>query len=331
MKKTFIILVTILIAYSLSSQVLRTEVVEHFTNTRCPTCAGANPAFYQVLQDYPDVLHIAYHPSSPYPTCIFSAFNPAENDARTNYYGIYGSTPRVVLQGHVIGFQSPIIKPEQLDEEQGKFSDFEVRVTQQEVKSGKASVNIVVKRVSGNTGASLSIYAGIVEKIVNYTAPNGETYHPDVFREVLYNDDLNDINPGDSIIITREYTFDPVWVKDEMYVFGLLQNNENKEILQADASNTIGEGPSSVSEYRQDELFNVYYPNPAGSRIHMQPSYQGQFRKAEIFDLTGNKIMITENPEEINTAQLPDGLYFLQLTDNHHVRFSTKIIKSGQR
>ena len=94
MKYIFTLLFATTIMFSSYSQVEKTVVVEHFTNTKCGICASKNPAFYDVLNDYPNVLHIAYHPSSPYSTCAFSMHNHAENDARANYYGVYGPTPQ---------------------------------------------------------------------------------------------------------------------------------------------------------------------------------------------------------------------------------------------
>jgi len=87
---------------SISAQVEKKVIVEHFTNSRCSVCAGRNPAFFQNLDNHPDVLHIAIHPSSPYSNCLLNNNNPEENDARTNYYGIYGSTPKLVIQGENI-------------------------------------------------------------------------------------------------------------------------------------------------------------------------------------------------------------------------------------
>ena len=77
-------------------------LVEHFTNTYCSVCASKNHGFYANLWRYPQVWHVAYHPSSPYAACPLSMANVPENDARTNYYGVYGGTPRLVIQGAVV-------------------------------------------------------------------------------------------------------------------------------------------------------------------------------------------------------------------------------------
>src|SRR4051812_23780642 len=84
------------------AQVPKKIVVEHFTNTNCSICASKNPGFYANLSSQPNIQHIAVHPSSPYPACMLSQHNVTENDARTNYYGVYGSTPRFIINGELI-------------------------------------------------------------------------------------------------------------------------------------------------------------------------------------------------------------------------------------
>src|SRR5688572_14710898 len=99
-----------ILVVSTFAQTPRQVIVEHFTNTRCSICASKNPGFYSLLHgSYPQVLHIAYHPSAPYSNCYFSLQNPTENNSRTNYYGVYGSTPRAVIQGNVIPIKTPLV------------------------------------------------------------------------------------------------------------------------------------------------------------------------------------------------------------------------------
>ena len=97
------------------AQVEQKVIIEHFTNTRCGICASRNPAFYQTLAYYPQALHIAYHPSSPYSSCAFNMHNSSENDQRTYFYNIYGGTPRAVIQGEVVAPGNPLITADKID------------------------------------------------------------------------------------------------------------------------------------------------------------------------------------------------------------------------
>ena len=58
--------------------------------------AALNSMFVFEVQS--DVVHVSYHPISLYPNCQFNQLNPQENDDRTKYYGVFGSTPRLVIQ-----------------------------------------------------------------------------------------------------------------------------------------------------------------------------------------------------------------------------------------
>jgi thiol-disulfide isomerase/thioredoxin len=74
-------------------------LIEHFSNTWCPICAGRNPDFYALVQKYSKNIHqISIHPPYPYSGCPLYQYNKAENQERANYYNIQG-TPALVLNG----------------------------------------------------------------------------------------------------------------------------------------------------------------------------------------------------------------------------------------
>ncbi len=103
MKKNFTLILLLLISImTINAQVAKKVVVEHFTNTKCGICSSRNPGFYKNLKNFPDVLHLSIHPSSPYAACKLSQQNNPDNDDRTKYYNVYGGTPRLVIQGKVI-------------------------------------------------------------------------------------------------------------------------------------------------------------------------------------------------------------------------------------
>src|SRR5580765_1346486 len=124
----------------------RTTVVEHFTNTFCSVCASRNPGFYSNLAAFPDVLHISIYPSAPYPACPFNQMNKAEQDARANYYGVLGATPRLVINGTPISANTQYTDPAIFGA--GQTSDFAmyVRLRRSDATSGEAIITI--KRVA---------------------------------------------------------------------------------------------------------------------------------------------------------------------------------------
>ncbi|MEJ2595544.1 MAG: T9SS type A sorting domain-containing protein [bacterium] len=299
-------------------------IVEHFTNSRCGTCAARNPAFYETLEDYPEVIHIAYHPSSPYSSCIFSQHNPEENDDRTNFYGIYGGTPRAVIQGNVVPVQNPLVEPEQIDIHLGKNSDYSLTLNKELTGGDEYKVSLTIERVSGSGSEELMLYAGLAEKEVQYAAPNGEDIHPNVFRKVLNQTSIN-IMPGESQTLTETYVTDDEWIEEEIYAFAILQDEETNMIMQ---SATSLDSPASVTERSTGELGSVFFPNPARQHTSVLPPYRGRFITAELYTLTGNKVRTYQQPEKIDLQDQLPGLYLMVLTDGKGRKYTTRLVKT---
>lgn len=327
MKKLLTLIIAILFALPIISQVEKKVIIEHFTNSRCGVCASRNPAFYATLAEYPEVLHIAYHPSSPYSTCFFSQHNPSENDLRTNNYGIFGGTPRLVIQGEVAPVQSPLINPGQIEENLGGVSDFSIAISKTELTVNSFKIRIDIKRESGNENEIVAVFAGLAEKEVHYNAPNGEDLHHDVFRKIIFNDTIHISTVGQTRTISYEYTTDPAWNENEMFAYAIIQNDETGEVLQAETSI---EGPSTVGKNKINETSSIFYPNPTSGTVSIQNEYIDQFISLELYDLLGNKIKAYKNVNQMNISDLPEGIYFVKLTDKNNLQYSTRIIKSNR-
>jgi len=201
MKKIITLLWILIPGLFLHAQVERAVVVEHFTNTRCGICGSKNPPFYQMLENYPDVIHIAYHPSSPYSNCLFSQHNPGENDARTNFYSIYGGTPRVVVNGNVVSPSTPLLPENVLLDEIGKTTDYSVSIEHSILPDESVRAQITLKQTGGKSAEDLKAYAVLTERLVEYAAPNGENLHHDVFRKVLLDIPVSLSGANDSIVL----------------------------------------------------------------------------------------------------------------------------------
>jgi len=308
------------------AQVSKTIIAEHYTNTKCGICGLKNPTFYNTLENYPEVLHVAYHPSSPYASCIFSMHNPVENDARTNYYGIYGGTPRVVLSGSVIPPASQLLTPDQIEAKLGKMSDYSMEITLQGGVGDTIVVQLVTKRVSGSGQDELNLFAVLAEMEISYNAPNGENTHHDVFRKDLINESvsLNEIN--DSVVIIKNYVPHAEWQSDEMFVVGMLQKVSTKEILQSAKSDVAG-NIMFTGYNRIEEISAVFYPNPVKNQINFIESAKNEFIKAELFNIYGQKIVESELDQPIDMKGLPAGQYILIFSDINNKIYSSKVQK----
>ena len=120
----------------LSAQVTRNVVVEHFTNTRCGICGSRNPGLFGNLKTSPEVLHISYHPSRPYSSCVLNKHNVSGNDDRAKYYGVYGSTPRVVVEGTAKGNGESFTDKALFSAELGKTTPIDIQLTTDTEREG---------------------------------------------------------------------------------------------------------------------------------------------------------------------------------------------------
>lgn len=308
MKKTYVLLTILLLSTSLFAQVPKTVIVEHFTNTLCSVCASRNPSFYQVLDKHKDVLHIAYHPSSPYPACIFNQHNKTENDNRTKYYGIYGSTPKVILNGARVPAANPMISESQLNTEKSKMSDYSIQIMQEAVDMNTRKASFVVKREQGTGSQNLLLRVVIVEKLIKYDAPNGEKEHHDVFRKKLDTYKIDIQNAGDSLVFSTNFNLDNEWIRDEVYLIATLENETSKEIVQANASNMVQ--TSSITDTWHSE--HTISPNPGKGRLHFSNAVVKDFEKIEIFNLMGAKMLSSNLEFSYMDLNLENGYYFIR-------------------
>lgn len=299
MKK--LLLAALLVSGGLFAQVPKRVLVEHFTNSRCSICASRNPALFQNLNAHPDVMHLAFHPSSPYSSCIFSQHNPTENDARANYYGVYGGTPRIVINGTVdnTSFGSASL----FTSYQSQMSEFDVRMTHQ-VGTDSVRIRVVVQKVSsGETQYNLSV--GVAEDTVFYNAPNGENLHRDVFRRfAVVNSTRNAPSVGDSVVYHFPVPVHAAWNPSSVYAFAMLQNPTSKAMLQSGRSstelNTVGMMELSASSIR-------VYPVPASDYVNIDKHVH-----FVLSDLTG-RIMGEGFGDVVDVSTLSSGVYILQL------------------
>lgn len=321
-------ILTFFCAFTAFGQVDRKVIVEHFTNTRCSICANRNPGFYNNLDDFPEVIHLAIHPSSPYSNCVFNQHNASENDARTNFYGIYRGTPRLVIQGDVISASADYSSADLINDKLGQLSAFELKMSQS-FTSGMDSimVKIQINKVSTSSEVDATVFAAIAESEVDYSAPNGENVHFDVFRESVFGEAGMTVqlpqNVNDSVIHTETIEIDPVWDITQVYALSLIQKTSDKSVLQAESLEgspilNVEDSPEISQEIR-------VYPNPFHINLRIETGMQVD--QITVFDLTGQPVFNELSPStDLNLGELPPGIYIAQIKAMDS-QFTTRIVK----
>jgi hypothetical protein len=313
---------------AVAQQIPKQIIVEHFTNTYCSVCAGRNPGFYNNLKNFPQVIHIAYHPSSPYAACPLNQHNKPENDARTRFYGVYGSTPRLVVQGIELSanedYNSPLIFNNHLDE----TSSFEMRAVLEQI-GASLKVTVIVKKVDTSSLSTLGLYSALVEDTLNFAAQNGETVHHDVFRKSFFDTipvtTTAPIAIGDSVVYIETIAINNAWNLSQCYAVAML-SAQDKQVVQATRSIKLME-TTGINELQENGAFKIY-PNPARKRLMLKGNFTSKV-EAEIFDMSGRSVykkVLSSESDFIDLNRTAAGNYLLKLKTEK----GTQVIKFNQ-
>lgn len=300
-----------------AQQVPKNIVAEHFTNTYCSICAANNPGFYNNLSGFPGVLHIAFHPSAPYSSCTLNQHNKTENDARTNFYGVYGSTPRLVVQGKVV--PGSLSNSTIFSNEQGKTTSFEVKTIITEAPANMLNVTIVIKKKDTSSLGSLNLYTAIVEDTVFFAAPNGENKHYDVFRKSVWGSSPSNIAApvavGDSVVQTQQLAINSVWNKSRVYAITILQDG-NKNAVQATKSNHLMP-TTGIRLPGAGKVGIRIYPNPANDVVKIEGA---GISMVQVTDLNGKVVQsLPGNINSIDVSDLQKGIYTISVRTTNEV------------
>ena len=304
----------------ISAQVPRNVVVEHFTNTRCGICGSRNPGLVTNLSTSPDVLHVSYHPSRPYSSCVLNQHNVSENDDRAKHYGVYGSTPRDVVQGSTKGNGESFTDKALFSSELGQTSPVDVQLTTLQKGKDSLEVRIVIKNVATNSLKDMSIYAVAEEDTVFYNAPNGEKEHHNVFRKALLNEALTIPNMvGDSVVFIAKTANHVDWDASRMYVMAFVQTADKKieqvASSEGDADIDGGGGTNSLTQLFLNS-FSVY-PNPASATLTIKTSPNDEAQEVVLTNVMGmdvvHSLVHADGHSEISTSDIPNGTYFVKV------------------
>lgn len=302
------------------SQVPKKAIVEHFTNTNCGVCASRNPGFYTNLNAQTNVLHLAVHPSSPYSNCLLYQQNPTANDARTNYYGVYNSTPRIVINGNVISATANYSSSAIFTPYLGLTSPASIRIVQEKFATDSIRSTIIIKTEATNTLGALSLFVALAEDTVFYTGGNGEPLHFNVFRKSLTNTNGDAVTlpatVGDSVVFTFTSLSNPVWNFSRILTLTILQETTSKNLVQAEVVPasagvvTTGIFPSLL-ENDGVRLF----PNPVDKFITIQ---LGESKSAivSLNSIEGKLLMqktISQGENQVDISALPKATYLINI------------------
>lgn len=309
---------------TINAQVKRTSVVEHFTNTSCSVCAANNNSIHNSINSVSGTLHISIHPSSPYTSDVFNQQNKAENDNRTHFYGIFGSTPRVVVNGTSISYSN--LKAA-LIEQSSSNTNFSIKIYHIKINSDSFLSRTVIHKLANDTISKALLFLGVTEDTILQTTNNGETKHYNVFRkaltQVIGNSIYLPLGIGDSIVTTIGYKSAEIWDNNRLNIIGILQQNNKTLINSAKSINQNG-GTASITNFGLKSKTQIVSPNPF---LHFIEITDG-VSEISIYNHLGKLVytQTTDNSSKINLSQLPAGIYFIKVRHDN-IWLTQKIVK----
>lgn len=326
MKK--IILSILLFANAASiAQVPLNSVVESFTNTQCSICASRNPGFHSNVVAHPSITLLTINPSSPYAGCILSKQNKVDNDDRTSWYGIYGSTPRLTINGNVIAASANYSDPALFSAYIGLTTPFSMRVEQSNYGKDSIKAKVIIKKVVATT-SDVRLFIGLVEDTIFVNGGNGELRHYNVLRKSLTGATPLFISMalplGDSVIVERTGTAATFWDMNRMFVMAILHENSTNKIVQS--AKTSPMKTASIANVAKALDFN-YSPNPAINTLKINTASQEKI-SYQLYNMVGLSLVQNSftNSTTINVANLPNGFYVLKLLSETGAAAQQKIL-----
>lgn len=316
MKKSILIFLTIVCTNIAFAQVSKKTIVEHFTNTKCSICASRNPGLNANLNANPNVLRISIHPSSPYANCFLSQQNTSDNDARTNYYNVYGGTPKLVINGTAISTSQNYADAAMFTPFVSQ-TPFTISIQQFAVGQDSIRSEISIKRIAaGAPIGNASLFAALVEDTVFGNGGNGENLHFNVMRRALFTPQGQlvtlPVNIGDSIVMQKTESFNSTWNNSRMRTVAILQDDISKEVIQSELSSTQQIVATSLNALENEQLQISVYPVPASYYVNLYMNKTTSFNYS-INNQYGQQLQNGKisNGQKINISQLSDGIYFI--------------------
>ena len=240
-KILFLLLFPVIFFYAskANGQVRRIVLMEVATNSGCGNCAVSNEImnnFYK--ENFGGVISLRYHAAWPDISDPMYADNPADNDARTGYYGVT-YTPQYFIDGVSKG--SADDEERMLDEMQSdmaKESPIWIDIYS-DISSDSVKFTVSVKPFANLYIPGLKLRTAIIERLKHYDTPpgsNGETDFPDVMRKLL--PDFNGVSLpalslGDTLAFSFTYPVSSNWNWKDLAVIAWVQNDSTKEVLQS--------------------------------------------------------------------------------------------------
>lgn len=214
----------------------RTVLWEQFTNVSCGYCPDDNLRVIDLVNNiYPEQVYaISYHVSWPSSSDPFYVYNPTDNTTRKSYYNVSG-VPTSKCDGILSPSSGSYSSMEAaVDERLAIPSSIELNVEYDNTYKVKVDYTVVGSIEDGN----YKLHLVVIENDIHYDSPpgsNGEKDFEFVMRRMYpdANGTSIDLYTGAHNWLYYDIDVDQVWNIDNIKIIAFIQNNVDREVMQA--------------------------------------------------------------------------------------------------
>ncbi|MEJ5262586.1 MAG: T9SS type A sorting domain-containing protein [Ignavibacterium sp.] len=276
----------------------RNVLLEEWTSSTCGPCAANNPTIDAfIAARFDSLVAIKYHMNWPSPgNDPMYLYNPDQANDRRFYYGV-NAVPHVIMDGIVnpsYPYSNPPSLPSAFYPRKNVGTPVSLSVTNTRLPGDTIQADVTLQISTQLPAGQYYLRVHAVERHIHYnSAPgtNGETDFYDVFRRAYPNSTGTAIPtaPG-TYNFTFKYPLDmAVWVDSMIYTAVFVQNDANKEVLNAAKSRNYLDG-AFVSNSFDQPLVNKqvvafdFFESSRNFLIENPQSVLSNFFYYELFD-----------------------------------------------
>jgi len=317
---TLVFLFSTILIYAQEPIARQKVIVEVGTGTWCGACPSVVHIIETFMEEGLNIAVIEYHNGD--------AYNNADATIRENYYN-FPWFPTTYYDGNHIGYDdwnSESVHRAYYEERQDSLASFGVNIIG-EVDGVTVHGTMFAEEIVDYAGQNLVMHLVLTETNIPENW-QGETELDFVERTMFPDGHGTAISFEDNSFQSIDFSFniDPFWVKENCELVYFIQNNDTKEILQANSIQlndlSLNVGVSSVAESS-----SYIYPNPVQDVIRFKTNDITSITNIEIVDLMGKTVYQQETcATDVNINELPKGIYLVSYWDNG-IKKTEKVIK----
>lgn len=326
-KIIYTFIVFMLVVVSLNAQT-RNVLFEEGTNASCGPCAASNPTLIAWLMNHQaQAISIMYHASWPGVDPMYQA-NPTQSSERISYNNIT-AVPTCNVDGLIYDIWpfSATAFDNAYNTRLAVTPPVSITVVDQRIAGDSIKSHITLVVNSALSGGAYKFRVFAVEKLIVYATPpgtNGESVFHTVFRRAYPNTTGIDCpTTAGTYNYTYTYKRESAWQDTSIVTVAFVQNDVNKEVLNAGKGTFIATGINSQSNEVPEKYFlGQNYPNPFNPTTNIRFAIpKSGLTTLKIYDAMGREVATLYNAKleagkyesEFNASVLSSGVYFYKL------------------